>query len=154
MKKFLLFIFVLCATNVFAQKSYINIYVSNLEYLSWQNIRLTGDLPSGIKEEYRSDDGMLIGDLLNKLSEQGFEVEFMAAPVYTKETTEPKMCYLLSKKGTGGSTSSARAISADDDTEVHEVARYNLQGMPIGKNEKGIQIVVYSNYTTKTIIKE
>ncbi len=115
---------------------------------------LSGDLPSGIEEVYGSGDNMLIGNLLNLLSEQGFEVESMSAPNFTKESGVPKMCYLLSKKGTGGSTSSARAISADDDTEVHEVARYNLQGMPIGKNEKGIQIVVYSNYTTKTIIKE
>ena len=44
--------------------------------------------------------------------------------------------------------------SFDDDSKVYEVARYNLQGMPIKESEKGIQIVVYSNYTTKTIIKE
>jgi hypothetical protein len=37
---------------------------------------------------------------------------------------------------------------------VYEVARYNLQGMPVKETEKGIQIVVFSNYTTKTIIKE
>jgi hypothetical protein len=154
MKKFLLFIFVLCATNVFAQKSYIHIYANYLESQSWHEIHLSGDLPSDIKDKYAGGDGMLIGDLLNKLSEQGYEVEFMSPPVYTKETTSVKMCYLLSKKGTGGSTSSARAITADDDTEIHEVARYNLQGMPIGKSEKGVQIVVYSNYTTKTIIKE
>ncbi len=42
----------------------------------------------------------------------------------------------------------------DDDAEVHEVARYNLQGMPVKETEKGIQIVVFSNFTTKTIIKE
>lgn len=150
MKKFLLFIFVLCATNVFAQKSYIHIYANNLESLTYHGIYLTGDLPSDIKDRYSYDDRMLIGDLLNKLSEQGYEVEFMSSP----NTSSITMCYLLSKKGTGGSTSSARAITADDDTEIHEVARYNLQGMPIGKNEKGVQIVVYSNYTTKTIIKE
>jgi hypothetical protein len=154
MKKFLLFIFVLCATNVFAQKSYVHIYAYNLDSKYDHYMYLSGDLPSGIEEVYGSGDNMLIGNLLNLLSEQGFEVESMSAPNFTKESGVPKMCYLLSKKGTGGSTSSARAISADDDTEVHEVARYNLQGMPIGKNEKGIQIVVYSNYTTKTIIKE
>lgn len=153
MKKILLFIFVLCANCVYAQKSYVHIYAS-YESNSWHDLRLTGDLPSDIKEEYGYNDKMVIGDLLNILSGKGFEVELMSPPNYTKETSVPKMCYLLSKKSSGGNTSSARAITADDNTEVHEVARYNLQGMPIGKNEKGIQIVVYSNYTTKTIIKE
>ena len=41
-----------------------------------------------------------------------------------------------------------------DDQEAVEVARYNLQGVPVDKDEKGIQIVVYSNYTTKTVIVE
>ena len=45
-------------------------------------------------------------------------------------------------------------IVADDGQEAVEVARYNLQGVPVDKNEKGIQIVVYSNYTTKTVIVE
>lgn len=39
-----------------------------------------------------------------------------------------------------------------DDADVREVARYNLQGIPVGKNEKGVQIIVYSNYTTKTVV--
>ena len=43
---------------------------------------------------------------------------------------------------------------SEEDADVHEVARYNLQGLPIHKNEKGVQIIVYSNYTTKTIIVE
>ena len=43
---------------------------------------------------------------------------------------------------------------AIDDQDVHEVARYNLQGMPVDEHEKGLQIVVYSNYTTKTVIIE
>jgi hypothetical protein len=34
------------------------------------------------------------------------------------------------------------------------VARYNLQGIPVKANEKGVQIIVYSNYTTKTIVVE
>ena len=39
-----------------------------------------------------------------------------------------------------------------DDRE--EVARYNLSGRPCTPNEKGVQIIVYSDYTTKTIIHE
>ena len=47
-------------------------------------------------------------------------------------------------------------ISADtrhsDDAE--EVARYNLSGRPCSPNEKGVQIIVYSDYTTRTIIED
>ena len=41
-----------------------------------------------------------------------------------------------------------------DDEEITEVARYNLQGIPVSESERGVQIIVYSNYTTKTIIVE
>lgn len=37
---------------------------------------------------------------------------------------------------------------------VEEVARYNLSGHPCKPYDKGVQIVVYSDYTTKTIIIE
>ncbi len=42
----------------------------------------------------------------------------------------------------------------EDEQEVYKVARYNLQGQQINENEKGIQIIVYSDYTTKTVINE
>jgi len=50
------------------------------------------------------------------------------------------------------SRANVSAIAADSD--AIEVARYNLQGIPISENEKGIQIIVYSDYTTKTVINE
>ena len=43
---------------------------------------------------------------------------------------------------------------AIDDQDVREVARYNLQGLPVDKDEKGVQIIVFSNFTTRTIIVE
>lgn len=51
-------------------------------------------------------------------------------------------------------TQAKHITTETDNTEVKEVARYNLQGMPVDTTEKGIQIVVYSNYTTKTVIVE
>ena len=51
------------------------------------------------------------------------------------------------------STTSAKSSTMLESNKV-EKGRYNLQGLPISENEKGIQIIVYSNYTTKTIIKE
>lgn len=40
------------------------------------------------------------------------------------------------------------------DGDVDEVARYNLSGRPCRPNEKGVQIIVYSDFTTKTIISD
>ena len=47
-------------------------------------------------------------------------------------------------------------ISNDNDgsEDQREVARYNLQGIRCTPSDKGVQIVVYSDYTTKTIIVE
>ncbi len=59
--------------------------------------------------------------------------------------------YLLSKKSSSNPYNGIRQINSTDE-EATEVARYNLQGMPISENEKGVQIVVYSNYTTRTVI--
>ena len=38
--------------------------------------------------------------------------------------------------------------------DVDEVARYNLSGRPCRPNEKGVQIIVYSDFTTQTIISD
>lgn len=39
-----------------------------------------------------------------------------------------------------------------DDTD--EVARYNLSGRPCTPSDKGVQIIVYSDYTTRTVIED
>ena len=57
----------------------------------------------------------------------------------------------------GESTSSAvRGIEANTNgnEDIKEVARYNLSGRPCSLNEKGVQIIVYSDFTTKTIISD
>ena len=54
-------------------------------------------------------------------------------------------------------TSTVRGVNADhrtNDGETEEVARYNLSGYPCTANDKGVQIIVYSDFTTKTIIVE
>lgn len=50
--------------------------------------------------------------------------------------------------------SAIRGIEADGTHtgEAEEVARYNLSGHPCSPNDKCVQIVVYSDYTTRTII--
>ena len=131
--------------NVFAQKSYVNvcyfINYSNKEAITGITY-LSGDIPSEIKKTYEDTS---IGTILNLLSEQGYEVEFMC----TVGGSSKGFNYLLSKKTS--SYNSVRSIEIDDE-EVTEIARYNLQGLPVKENEKGVQIIVYSNYTTKTII--
>lgn len=55
----------------------------------------------------------------------------------------------------GESTPSAvRSIDRDRSDDVEEVARYNLSGRPCSPNEKGVQIIIYSDFTTKTIISD
>ena len=57
----------------------------------------------------------------------------------------------------GESTPSAvRGIEANgsDNHDAEEVARYNLSGRPCSPNEKGVQIIVYSDFSTRTVISD
>ncbi len=44
--------------------------------------------------------------------------------------------------------------SYTNDHDAVEVARYNLSGRPCTPSDKGVQIIVYSDFTTKTIISD
>ncbi len=57
-------------------------------------------------------------------------------------------------RSTPSSVRSIETETSDNDDAPIEVARYNLSGRPCHPSDKGIQVVVYSNYTTKTIIVE
>ena len=149
MKRILsLLLFVGLSAHMFAQKSYVNVVAffdgSNMQ----SRIYLSGDLPFGIESKY--DGSTSIGTVLNMLSGKGFEVEFMTG-MGGSSSSHRNVNYLLSKKSSYHS--GVRNVQVDDE-EATEVARYNLQGMPVQANEKGIQIIVYSNFTTKTIIVE
>jgi hypothetical protein len=128
--------------NVYAQKSYINVVASSLKDNYYLEVDLSGDIPSDMKSYYRRSDNTSIGDILNKLSARGFVVEFMS-----NYGSAGSVNYLLSK--TSNSYNYVRSVHNED---VTEMARYNLQGIPVKANEKGVQIIVYSNYTTKTVI--
>jgi hypothetical protein len=58
---------------------------------------------------------------------------------------------MIFSKGDSNQSNAIQKIEADND-DVREIARYNLQGIPVKEGEKGLQIIVYSNYTTKTIV--
>lgn len=154
-KLFLLALLTVVGVSAFARKSYINVYVSyNMNSSQGQTMAITGDIPNGIKSEYNyNSDKITIGQLLNMLSQEGYEVDFMSGSGNGDGDNFSKMNYLLSKK-VSSNDDSAISIVHSDDGEAYEVARYNLQGMQVNENTKGIQIIVYSNYTTKTVIVE
>ena len=157
MKRILSLIF-LCGMiiNAYAQKSYVTVYCTQN---SSRTIILSGDIPSNMERGYYPDDfpgdyaNDCIGDVLNLLAKNGFTVEQMNT-TYCIEGSSNRVVttYLLSKPT--DPSNAIKRVYDDTDENVTEVARYNLQGIPISENEKGIQIVVYSNYTTKTFINE
>ena len=160
MKKIVLcLLFIMTGCVVYAQKSYINMiaYYSGSSSNAYPNyINLSGDVPSEFKSTYSISE-ISIGDLLNQLSAYGYNVEFMCGEgiglASSSNNSKLGIVYLLSKNSSNPSHVFER-IAPEDNSDVHEVARYNLQGLPIDESEKGVQIIVYSNYTTKTIIKE
>ena len=155
-KLFFTILMLLFTTNTFAQKSYVEI---NSSYDKKFYIR--GDIPTNLEGwEYRNNESGIYAfiysydksfvDIINLLIQEGYTLEQYSV-LYSSEFEH----YALMSKNTS-SASSIQHIQSDpeENGQIREVARYNLQGMPIGKNEKGIQIIVYSNYTTKTVIVE
>ncbi len=152
MKRYLtIFVLSLISIYIHAQKSYVNVTAIDLwaNYDEGQIVILSGDVPSDMYKLYAMSARVKIGDILNQLSARGYEVEFMCS-LNNGTENERGVNYLLSKN-TSGSADSIKRVN-EDGGEVREVARYNLQGLPVRAAEKGLQIVVYSNYTTKTIL--
>lgn len=124
-------------------------------------IKLSGDIPGDMKSDYSYMDFgnpravnnyYLIGQVLNMLASHGFLVEKMDS--WCNGQTDYTM-YLCAKSADSGVVSSAKQqAQMDDADDIREIARYNLQGIPVSPADKGIQIIVYSNYTTKTVVVE
>lgn len=149
MKKWISFLFLMMVCmGGFAQKSYVNV-IGRPMYASNRGTSLSGAVPKDM-ETFYDNYSYQYGDVLNMLGQRGFVVEDMS--VATDKDGILFEVAILSKSD--AVDPSAVQKVKDDNAEVYEVARYNLQGMPVKDTEKGIQIVVYSNYTTKTIIKE
>lgn len=133
----LLFCLTMAISNTFAQKTYVRVFHDS------GKVYLQGNVPTDMKSLYSGDTwiGSIFLDVVNMLAERGYEVEF--APSGSN--------YLMSKKSSGG-YNAVRGVVINEDEDVTEVARYNLQGTPVKEHDKGVQIIVYSNYTTKTVI--
>ena len=50
-------------------------------------------------------------------------------------------------------SSAVREISNDNNEELEEVARYDVNGMKIDENAEGIQIIQYDNGSSKKVLK-
>lgn len=134
----------------FAQKKYVNVVASGLTD-RFQSITLSGDIPTGMKTFYDSyTDQNTLGNVVNQLVSLGYVVEKMSC-AYGEKSLE---VILLSKAEQPDLTAIRGNTMEEKEDEAVEVARYNLQGIPVRPHEKGIQIVVFSNYTTRTVIVE
>ena len=135
-----------CVAAAWGQKSYVNVVADHIYSSIYQEIYLTGDVPVGIKTHYDSygSEAMTVGKVLNLLAEEGFVVEQMSCSAE---------CEVILLSRIALDPEAVPHVTADDQEAV-EVARYNLQGLPVSEDEKGVQIIVYSNFTTKTIIVE
>lgn len=140
--------------SAFARKEYVTLYStmpSNTSTYPGHYMYLYGDLPDGMKSQYKGEDKKSEVDIIKMLTENGYELEYLVPTTYSSSY----IYYLFSKTSSqdDGNTSNLPTIR-DDAEDVYEIARYNLQGIPVDKKYKGIQIIVYSNYTTKTFIQE
>ena len=135
-----------CVAAAWGQKSYVNVVADHIYSSIYQEIYLTGDVPVGIKTHYDSygTEAMTVGKVLNLLAKEGFVVEQMSCSAE---------CEVILLSRLVLDPEAIPHVTADDQEAV-EVARYNLQGLPVSEDEKGVQIIVYSNFTTKTIIVE
>ena len=156
MKKLSLLLFGLgLSLGVFAQqKEYVNIVANNV-YASWCDIYLSGAVPAGMSDFYSGAyDRKTVGEIINQLAENGFTVETMSSNSISNNssTTYGTREVVLMSKPKGAQPGAVHTIDSGD--EATEVARYNLQGLPVDKDEPGVQIVIYSNYTSRVIVNQ
>ena len=132
MKKiFLLLLLVLVSVTASARKSYITVYTHNNDGTttdSYINIKMTGDVPGNIEgfkyntsnphycvncNDYGEHNKMYTpGEILNLLSEYGYEVEFVDNDFH---------CFLLSKEIPDGQTISKGDVNTDGEVNIADV---------------------------------
>ena len=151
----------LAMLTCYAQKSYVTISVDlDIPTNNWVHARLGGDVPDGINKVFnKSFDRLNEGQIINMLAAEGYTVEIITGigdVVGTNQSNSVHTALILMSKPSSGNDDSGISpnIISNNSAEAHEVARYNLQGIKVDEHEKGIQIIVYSNFTTKTVIVE
>ena len=134
MKKIiLLLLLVLVSITASARKSYITVYCNSTDGYS-STTYLTGDVPDDIEGfKYLSSTNSWsyqatiktysTGDILNVLSEYGYEVEFVnSAPSHSSTGTgSPTISYLLSKEIPSSQTISKGDVNEDSEVNIADV---------------------------------
>ena len=112
-----------CVAAAWGQKSYVNVVADHIYSSIYQEIYLTGDVPVGIKTHYDSygSEAMTVGKVLNLLAKEGFVVEQMSCSAE---------CEVILLSRLALDPEAVPHVTADDQEAV-EVARYNLQGLPV-----------------------
>ena len=148
MKKLLLSIaaaFTLFMTT--AQRSYVSLYI-NMNYADskWVSARVSGDIPASMKDYYAATyDRLSDGELINMLANEGFMIDKIAA---MGETT----CVVIMSKNSSSDSGIITKSADEQSTNAVEIARYDLQGRLVDDDSPGLQIVVYSDYSAKTVV--
>lgn len=130
-----------------AQWSYVSLYINmNAADSKWVSARVSGDIPASMKDYYAATyDRLSDGELINMLANEGFTIDKIAAMGETN-------CVVIMSKNSS-SDSGIITKSADEQvTNAVEIARYDLQGRLVDDDCPGLQIVVYSDYSAKTVV--
>lgn len=130
-----------------AQRSYVSLYINmNAADSKWVSARVSGDIPASMKDYYAATyDRLSDGELINMLANEGFTIDKIAA------MGETNFVVIMSKN----SSSDSGIITKSTDEQVTnavEIARYDLQGRLVDNDCPGLQIVVYSDYSAKTVV--
>lgn len=160
----------LASTMAFGVKSYVYIKQDG------SGTVVRGDIPDGLEDVFPRSRNM--GDIINTLGNMGYVLDKFDLEVSAKSYSSSNTAYMqneqvqvaiMSRDGesdealtanvTTGTTSPAsgtnvNAMTRASGEDATEIARYNLLGQKINGAEAGVQIIVYSDYSTKTIINE
>ena len=154
MKRFILISLLLaCSVACWAQKQYVNIIATGKQ--ARDGISLSGAIPAGMQDFYTSYYGNIVtvGDIINQLADHGFVVEHMSSDCYAPSNGEASFREIvIMSRAASPEQGAIEMVAADTDPTATEVARYNLQGQPVDKHERGVQIVVYSDFTARTVV--
>lgn len=150
---FFLSCLLVCSLTGLAEKQYVNIIATGKQ--AREGISLSGAIPAGMQDFYTSYYGNIVtvGDIINQLAEHGFVVEHMSSDCYAPSGGEPMFREIvIMSRAASPEQGAIEMVTADNDPTATEVARYNLQGQPVDKRERGVQIVVYSDFTARTVV--
>lgn len=129
MKKTILLLLLLAVVSISAsaRKSYITVHTYNLDGNAYESgLRISGDMPENIEGfDYSSGSHLWylnynvrsysIGEILNVLSEYGYEVEFV------NTSSNGCLSYLLSKETSTGQTVSEGDVNKDGEVNIADI---------------------------------